>query len=70
MEACGMKIIEIARRIELDYGHCLPKHYSWCSQIHGHRATVECKFTGEVTHDDSSSSNGMVIDFTDRKSVV
>lgn len=55
--------IEVTRKIELDYGHTLPDHYSFCSEIHGHRATVEATVSGTMTEDKGASDNGMVFDF-------
>lgn len=55
--------MEITRRIELDYGHTLPNHYSFCSQIHGHRASVEATVRGDIIKKKGASSQGMVLDF-------
>lgn len=56
-------IVEITRRIELDYGHTLPNHYSFCNQIHGHRAFVEATVSGDLVTKIGASSQGMVLDF-------
>lgn len=53
----------ISRSIELDYGHTLPNHYSFCNQIHGHRAKVVSYVQGEVDNQINNSSQGMVLDF-------
>lgn len=53
----------ISREIALDYGHTLPNHFSFCNQIHGHRAKVICYFEGDVCTESGSSSQGMVLDF-------
>lgn len=59
-----MSKIIICRRIELDYGHTLPNHYSFCNQIHGHRAVIEAYVSGEVNTTPGDSSEGMVLDFS------
>lgn len=56
-------LTRISRRIELDYGHTLPNHYSFCNQIHGHRGIVEAFIVGAVSDTDGDSSEGMVVDF-------
>lgn len=53
----------ISKKIELDYGHTLPNHYSFCNQIHGHRASVVAFVRGKIIDDKTSSSHGMVYDF-------
>ncbi len=55
--------MRVSKYIELDYGHTLPNHYGFCSQVHGHRARVTVVLEGEMLVDPSSSSCGMVIDF-------
>ena len=54
----------IVRRIEIDYGHTLPKHFGFCNQIHGHRGIIECHFEGDINNDFYDSKNGMVMDFS------
>lgn len=55
--------MRITKRIELDYGHTLPNHYSFCSQLHGHRGFVVAVVEGEVNAVSGDSSEGMVLDF-------
>jgi len=55
--------MQISREIQLDYGHTLPNHYSFCNQIHGHRARVIATIEGEVSKIKNDSSQGMVMDF-------
>lgn len=62
--------MEVTRKIGIDYGHTLPDHYSFCSEIHGHRARIEATAEGEITDDNGSSSNGMVFDFKHLKSAM
>lgn len=54
---------QITKKIEIDYGHTLPNHYSFCSQIHGHRGVIEATVEGEISHVSGSSDQGMVMDF-------
>ena len=53
----------IERKIELDYGHTLPNHYSFCNQIHGHRGVVIAGVEGKVNRIHGDSSEGMLLDF-------
>lgn len=55
--------MRVTRKIELDYGHTLPDHYSFCSEIHGHRAIVEATVIGKLIEDPGASQHGMVFDF-------
>ena len=55
--------MRITKRIELDYGHTLPQHYSFCSQLHGHRGRIEAVVDGELNVKEGDSSQGMVLDF-------
>jgi len=60
----------VTKAIELDYGHTLPNHYSFCNQIHGHRAKVEATVEGPTGKTDGESSQGMVLDFKFLKKVM
>lgn len=53
----------IKRTIEIDYGHTLPNHFSFCNQIHGHRGVITAHVQGEMIKKSGDSSEGMVIDF-------
>lgn len=55
--------MEVKRYIELDYGHTLPNHYSFCNQLHGHRGRVEVTVVGDICTKSDDSSEGMVLDF-------
>jgi len=59
--------MKVTRKIGIDYGHTLPDHYSFCSEIHGHRATIEATAEGELTTNAGASDHGMVFDFKYRK---
>lgn len=56
-----METTKVTRKIGIDYGHTLPNHFSFCSQIHGHRGTIEMTVEGPIQ--DEGSSEGMVMDF-------
>ena len=57
------KPILISKQIELDYGHTLPNHYSFCNQLHGHRGKVIATVKGNVSTTSGASDEGMVLDF-------
>lgn len=54
----------ISKEIQLDYGHTLPNHYSFCNQVHGHRARVIAYVEGPLITNTGDSSEGMVLDFS------
>ena len=60
----------VSKEIQLDYGHTLPNHFSFCNQIHGHRARVVAYVEGEVSPLGGDSSQGMVVDFKFLKAVM
>lgn len=60
----------VTKSIELDYGHTLPNHYSFCNQLHGHRATIEATVAGDISEKEGDSSQGMVLDFKFLKDVM
>lgn len=62
--------MKISKRIELDYGHTLPNHYSFCNQIHGHGAFVVAEVEGDVNKSKGTSGQGMVLDFKFLKEIM
>jgi 6-pyruvoyltetrahydropterin/6-carboxytetrahydropterin synthase len=62
--------MRISRKIEVDYGHTLPNHFSFCNQIHGHRAAVIATVEGKVNKQKGNSSEGMVFDFKILKKIM
>lgn len=62
--------MKIVRKIEIDYGHTLPRHFGFCNQIHGHRGVIECVFEGIVKDEIEDSENGMVMDFAICKKIM
>lgn len=62
-------MITITRKLEFDAGHRIPDHKSQCRNLHGHRYTIEITLVGEVIEEEGSSDNGMLMDFSDVKSL-
>jgi 6-pyruvoyltetrahydropterin/6-carboxytetrahydropterin synthase len=62
-------MLTITRKLEFDAGHRIPDHNSQCRNLHGHRYTLQITLTGEVVQQDGESDNGMIMDFSDIKSL-
>lgn len=62
-------MISVTRALHFDAGHRIPDHNSQCRNLHGHRYTLEITLEGEVSTTAGASDNGMVIDFTDIKTI-
>jgi len=60
----------ITRRLEFDAGHRIPDHRSLCRHLHGHRYAIEITVSGDVTRQDGNPRNGMVLDFSEIKSLL
>ncbi len=61
--------MQITRRLEFDAGHRLPNHKSQCRHLHGHRYAIEITVEAEVVSSKGSSDEGMVMDFSEVKSI-
>ena len=61
--------MRITRRLEFDAGHRIPNHHSQCRHLHGHRYAIEITLTGDVIATDGASEQGMVMDFSEVKSI-
>ncbi|SHI24207.1 6-carboxytetrahydropterin synthase QueD [Pollutimonas bauzanensis] len=59
----------ITRKLEFDAGHRIPDHRSQCRNLHGHRYVLEITLEGEVIAAPGQSDNGMVMDFSEIKSI-
>ena len=59
----------ITRRLEFDAGHRIPDHKSQCRHMHGHRYVIEISLSGQIIDKDGDSANGMVMDFSDVKTL-
>ena len=59
----------ITRRLEFDAGHRIPNHASQCRHLHGHRYVLEITLSGEIIRTEGAAEQGMVMDFSDVKSI-
>ena len=59
----------ITRRLEFDAGHRIPDHKSQCRHLHGHRYALEVTLSGKVIRQAGDPANGMVMDFSEVKSL-
>jgi len=62
-------MLTITRKLEFDAGHRIPDHKSQCRNLHGHRYTLEITLTGDVIDAEGNSDNGMIMDFSDVKTL-
>jgi 6-pyruvoyltetrahydropterin/6-carboxytetrahydropterin synthase len=62
-------MLTITRKLEFDAGHRIPDHKSQCRNLHGHRYVLEITLTGDVITEEGSSDNGMIMDFSDVKTL-
>jgi len=60
---------QIEKEIEWDMGHRVPNHKSKCRNPHGHRFKAKLVFQGELITERGSSDEGMLIDFSDVKTI-
>ncbi len=61
--------MQITRRLEFDAGHRIPDHQSQCRHLHGHRYAIEITLSGEIIKTSGAPANGMVMDFSEVKSL-
>ena len=61
--------MHITRRLEFDAGHRIPDHKSQCRHLHGHRYAIEITLRGEIIGRPGDPANGMVMDFSEVKSL-
>ena len=61
--------MQITTRLEFDAGHRIPCHKSQCKNLHGHRYAMEITLSGDIIQQENSSDNGMVMDFSDVKTI-
>jgi len=61
--------MQITTRLEFDAGHRIPCHKSQCRNLHGHRYAIEITLSGDIIQKEDTSENGMVMDFSDVKSI-
>lgn len=60
-------MLTITRKLEFDAGHRIPNHKSECRNVHGHRYVMHITLTGTVQEKKGTSSEGMLMDFSDVK---
>jgi 6-pyruvoyltetrahydropterin/6-carboxytetrahydropterin synthase len=61
--------MQITTRLEFDAGHRIPSHKSQCRNLHGHRYAIEITLSGDIIRQEGSSDDGMVMDFSDVKTI-
>ena len=61
--------MRITRKLEFDAGHRIPDHVSQCRHLHGHRYALEVTLSGEIIDARGQSNNGMVMDFSEVKTI-
>jgi 6-pyruvoyltetrahydropterin/6-carboxytetrahydropterin synthase len=61
--------MQITTRLEFDAGHRIPHHKSQCKNLHGHRYAIEITLSGDIISNEAASENGMVMDFSDVKTI-
>lgn len=61
--------MQITTRLEFDAGHRIPHHKSQCKNLHGHRYAIEITLSGDIINHENTSDNGMVMDFSDVKTI-
>ncbi len=62
-------MLTITRKLEFDAGHRIPDHKSQCRNLHGHRYTLAITLVGAVIEVEGNSDNGMIMDFSDIKTL-
>lgn len=62
-------MLTITRKLEFDAGHRIPDHKSQCRNLHGHRYVLQITLSGEAVRREGQSDNGMIMDFSDVKSL-
>lgn len=62
------KRFRVSKEIEFDYAHRIQDHKSKCKNIHGHRGKLIASISGPLQ--EQGSSKGMVLDFSDIKSIL
>lgn len=60
----------ITKQIEWEMGHRLLNHNSKCRNPHGHHYRLELSLQGRINSTKGNSSEGMVIDFGDIKTIL
>jgi 6-pyruvoyltetrahydropterin/6-carboxytetrahydropterin synthase len=61
---------EASKEVEFDAGHRVPNHKSKCRNPHGHRYRLRVTITGDLVTTPGDSSEGMLADFGDLKTIM
>jgi 6-pyruvoyltetrahydropterin/6-carboxytetrahydropterin synthase len=64
------QFIRVTKSFTFDMAHALYGYDGPCKNIHGHTYTLYITLKGKVINDLNNPKNGMVIDFTDFKTIV
>lgn len=59
--------VTVAKRFDFHAAHRLPHHGGQCRRLHGHTYQLEVAVTGPLNSEEGSSTEGMVLDFTQLK---
>ncbi|MGL5830727.1 MAG: 6-carboxytetrahydropterin synthase QueD [Candidatus Altimarinota bacterium] len=62
--------MKISKRIEWCMGHRLANHNGKCRNLHGHQYILEVTIEGELNHTAGNSAEGMLVDFSDLKTLL
>lgn len=62
--------IRITKEFHFEMSHCLNNYDGLCANIHGHSYKLFVCLRGEPNQDNTSSSYGMVMDFSQLKNIV
>ena len=65
-----MALCSISKEIEFDAGHRVPSHQGKCRNPHGHRYKVRVTCVGEIIDNPGAPDNGMLVDFSDLKTLM
>ena len=60
----------VTKQVDWEMGHRLLNHNSKCCNPHGHHYRLELSLRGEINSAEGESSEGMVIDFGDIKTIL
>lgn len=62
--------VRITKEFHFEMSHCLNNYDGLCKNIHGHSYKMLVTLRGQTNQDTTSSSYGMVMDFTQLKEIV
>lgn len=65
-----ISVIRVTREFSFEMAHALWNYDGPCRNVHGHSYRLFVTITGIPVNESGNAKNGMVIDFTDLKSIV